>query len=143
MARKSFTIRTEPHVAEVGDVELLFRPEVDGDEFLDGYVELQDAQKKLGGSEKDLSPEALREATAAVRAFLARWMLPESQQVYATMRLPQRVEASLLEWLMGEEVYGQGRPPTSPSDSSPRPPSPGIRGTGSSRSKASTPARGR
>jgi hypothetical protein len=143
MARKQFTLRTEPHVAEVGGVELLFRPEVDGDEFLDGYVELQETQAKLGDGKTDVSPEVLREATVAVRAFLARWMLPESQERFAAMRLPQRVEVGLLEWLLGEEVYGAGRPTGQPSGSVPASPPPGMRGTGSSRSRGSTPGRGR
>ncbi|MBB6344354.1 hypothetical protein FHU36_000863 [Nonomuraea muscovyensis] len=37
MARRIFQLNTVPHVAEIDDdVELLFKPEVMGDEYLDG-----------------------------------------------------------------------------------------------------------
>lgn len=143
MARKSFALRTEPHVAEIGDVELLFRPEVMGDEFLDGYVRLREAQKRVDSEGSDL--EALREVSRVMREFLAGLMLPESAATFAGMRLPDRVLVELLEWTA--ELYGGGsggdRPTGSSGGSAPRSPSPGTRGTVSSRSRASTLVRGR
>ncbi|RWZ77868.1 hypothetical protein EQK42_00635 [Streptomyces albidoflavus] len=79
--RRQFTINVEPHVAEIGDTELLFQPEVMGDEFLDAYEDLQETQKRLGVDVNDLAgvePEKLRLIVASLRVFLARLMLPES-----------------------------------------------------------------
>ena len=79
--RRQFTLNTEPHVAEIGDTELLFQPEVMGDEFLDAYEDLQEAQKRLGVDVNNLSgvaPDKLRSVVRSLRLFLARLMLPES-----------------------------------------------------------------
>ncbi|MEU7093034.1 hypothetical protein [Kitasatospora aureofaciens] len=136
--RRSFTINTEPHVAEIGDVELSFLPEVMGDEFLDHYEQLRDAQATLGVDVDDLAnvdPKQLRQVTAALRTFLCRVMLPESAEAFATMRVPDRVLIELLEWVV--ELYGGGaRPTTSSSGSAPALPSPGTRGRAASRSRA-------
>jgi hypothetical protein len=84
--RRSFTINTEPHVAEVGEHELLFQPEVMGDEFLDAYTKLREVQSAGGVDVDDLAnldPAELRKVTAALRVFLAGLMLPESAEVFA------------------------------------------------------------
>ncbi|QKW06923.1 hypothetical protein HUT18_11495 [Streptomyces sp. NA04227] len=84
--RRQFTINTEPHVAEIGDVELLFQPEVMGDQFLDAYEDLQQTQKQLGVDINNLSgiaPDKLRAIVQSLRVFLAKLMLPESAQVFA------------------------------------------------------------
>ncbi|MGC0418413.1 hypothetical protein [Embleya sp. AB8] len=86
MATKKFALNTEPHIAVVGDVELLFQPEVMGDEFLDAYSRLQDTTKRLNidladATNADLG--TLREATVALRMFLVSLMLPESATVFA------------------------------------------------------------
>lgn len=85
--KKTFTLNTEPHVAEIGDdTELLFLPEVMGDEFLDGYTRLRDAQKKLGMEGNDLSqvdPSVVRLVVVSLRVFLAGLMLPESATQFA------------------------------------------------------------
>jgi hypothetical protein len=86
VARKTFTINTEPHVADVGGTELLFQPEVMGDQFLDHYEQLRDAQAALGVDVGDLSkvePARLREVVGALRTFLARMMMPESAARFA------------------------------------------------------------
>ncbi|MFI9569765.1 hypothetical protein [Streptomyces rishiriensis] len=44
MATRNFALNTEPHIAEIGAIRLEFQPEVFGDEFMDAYVELRDAQ---------------------------------------------------------------------------------------------------
>lgn len=63
-------------------------------------------------------------------------------RVRDALRLPDRVLVDLLEWVT--EIYGGSqRPPTSSSDSAKASPHPGTRGKGSSRSPASTRARGR
>lgn len=143
MARKQFQLRTEPHAAVVGDVELLFHPEVMGDEWLDAYEELQAAQKNV--DTKDPDPASLRAATQAMRDFLARRMLPESAETFAGMRLPDRILVELVEWVA--ELYGGGsggdRPTGSSGGSVPASPRPGSRGTASSRSRGSNPGRGR
>lgn len=137
MATKSFAIRTEPHVAEIGDHKLLFQPEAAGDEFIDAYAELQEAHKRLDLDPNDLTgvdSDALREASVAVREFLSRFMLPESAEEFGGLRLPDRIYVELLEWVM--ELYGGGRPPTSSPASAPASPRRGTPGRGSSRSRA-------
>ncbi|MFF4749104.1 hypothetical protein ACWD5R_35370 [Streptomyces sp. NPDC002514] len=59
----------------------MFAPEVFGDEFMDAYVEMRDAQKangvdldKLGGADS----KDVRGALRSLRVFLARQMLPGS-----------------------------------------------------------------
>ncbi|MFI9026298.1 hypothetical protein [Streptomyces sp. NPDC053560] len=83
---RTFTLNTEPHVATVGETQLLFQPEVMGDEFLDAYEALQESQKRLGVDVNNLAaadPEALRAVVRALRLFLARLMLPESAETFA------------------------------------------------------------
>lgn len=181
MASKTFALNTEPHVATVAGVDLLFQPEVMGDEFLDAFESLQSAYKSASVDPDDLTQltgDRLREITGSVRKFLAEMMLPESAHVFiqwqvranarggkvlgtygtlaeaeqaakatkgatvfdSGMRLPDRILIELMEWVL--EVHGR-RPFTS-SNGSPAPsPNPGSRGTGPSRSKASTRAAGR
>lgn len=63
MTTRDFAVRTETYVATLGDLgKLEFVPEALGDEFLDGYAKIQEAQVVLGGK-KDLTkmdPETLR-----------------------------------------------------------------------------------
>ncbi|GGZ23234.1 hypothetical protein GCM10010387_15430 [Streptomyces inusitatus] len=84
--KRSFALNTKPHVAEVGDVELLFKPEVMGDEFLDAYGRLAETRQQVGADGDDLSgedPKVLRKITQKLRVFLAALMLPESARVFA------------------------------------------------------------
>ncbi|CAM5301305.1 hypothetical protein AB0F92_22690 [Kitasatospora aureofaciens] len=83
--KKTFALNTEPHIAEVGDHELRFQPEVLGDEFLDAYSRLQDTYKSLDLdlSNPDVDLGQVREATVALRLFLASLMLPESAEEFA------------------------------------------------------------
>lgn len=54
MATKRFSLHTEPHVAEIGDdLAFEFRPEVDGDEFLDAYSQ---ASSRASMWRRELSP---------------------------------------------------------------------------------------
>ncbi|MEU8831760.1 MULTISPECIES: hypothetical protein [unclassified Streptomyces] len=88
MATKSFSLNTVPHVADIGGVELLFQPEVMGDDFMDAYQSLIDAQKSSGVSLDDLSgvdPAQLRNVSRALRDFLARLMLPESAELFTRL----------------------------------------------------------
>ncbi|MFJ2205927.1 hypothetical protein [Streptomyces microflavus] len=179
MANKSFALNTEPHVAAVGDTELLFEPEVMGDDFMDAYVGLRDAQQALGvdvENLENLAPQAIRSLSVALREFLARLMLPESAAVMTrlqvsqagktldtfadqaaaeefaatvtgatrityALRLPDRVLTELMEWTV--ELYSGGkRPPTSSSGSSKPSRRNGMRGTGVSPSRVSTPTAG-
>jgi len=81
VARKQFTIRTEPHVAEVAGVELTFVPEVYGDEFLDAYTALQEAQKAAGVDLTDLAnvdADKIRDVTRSLRTFLNQFKTPDS-----------------------------------------------------------------
>ncbi|MGW1352841.1 hypothetical protein ACWCQE_26765 [Streptomyces sp. NPDC002409] len=100
MARKSFAFNTEPHVAELGDVELHFVPEVMGDEFLDGYariIELQQQFKeKPGGGIEEVDADQLRHLITELRAFLAALMVPESRarfNRYVVTKAGKAVEA--------------------------------------------------
>ncbi|MGA5497695.1 hypothetical protein ACPCSP_25360 [Streptomyces cinereoruber] len=84
--KKSFKLNTEPHEAEIGDVTLLFTPEVMGDDFLEHYQELRGMQSMVGVDLTDMSqldPDKLRAVVASIRVFLARLMLPESAEVFA------------------------------------------------------------
>ncbi|MFI7467404.1 hypothetical protein [Nonomuraea sp. NPDC049646] len=180
MAKQKFAINTEPHVAEIGDdIELLFKPETMGDEFLDAWHSLQETYRGLGidpANIKDSPADVLRIAGTAVRRFIAGFMLPDSARLYAWwevqdktgkvvfdtgdpdeaathaeklkgatvvdvgLKLPERIHIQLMQWLM--EVYGQRPTMPSPASATPSPP-PGPPGTVTSRSGASTRARGR
>lgn len=82
MAVRDFALNTEPHIANVGETQLRFQPEVMGDEFLEAYAVMRDATKRKEGvdvAELDTSsPQALRAVTRSLRLFLAELMLPES-----------------------------------------------------------------
>jgi hypothetical protein len=139
MATKKFSLHTEPHVAEIGDdLTFAFRPEVDGDAFLDAYDSLRERYSGLhlgGGADLDgVQTSDLREAIGAVRTFLAELMLPESAARFETAKLPNRIIMQLLEWVM--EIYGGGRPPTSSPASATTSRPGGTRGTARSRSRA-------
>ncbi|CAL9613654.1 hypothetical protein SUDANB1_05680 [Streptomyces sp. enrichment culture] len=82
MSRKSFALNTEPHEAAIGDIVLKFIPEVYGDEFLDAYIQLRDAQKSVGGGGENADPAELRQAMASLRAFLADLMTEESRVLF-------------------------------------------------------------
>lgn len=90
MATKKFALNTQPHEAEIGDVLLSFLPEVMGDEFLDAYGRLQETTRLLN---VDLSDAAnvdlskVREATVALRLFLASLMVPESAEVFVRWKV--------------------------------------------------------
>ncbi|MCI3221988.1 hypothetical protein [Streptomyces sp. NP-1717] len=65
MATKTFAINTKPHVADVGGTELLFQPEVMGDDFMDAYAELRNKHQNSGVDLDDLQgtdPAQLRVA---------------------------------------------------------------------------------
>lgn len=81
--KKSFALNKDPHVADVDGTEFLFQPEVMGDEFIDAYTQLREAQSLVNGSkdgneEANIDPDAVRTAARALRTFLADLMLPES-----------------------------------------------------------------
>ncbi|MDX3068383.1 hypothetical protein PV518_40565 [Streptomyces sp. ND04-05B] len=88
--RKSFALHTEPHVADIGGTELKFQPEVFGDDFMDSYAELRDAQKAKGVDIENLAdadPADLRKTTRALRVFLARQMLPEAAEQFLRLEV--------------------------------------------------------
>jgi hypothetical protein len=148
VATISIAVRTEPHVAELGDVEVLFQPEVDGSDLLEQYAILRERQKELGVDvdAADITPEdveAAKKARQALADFVMWPMLPESRETFASRTWPDRVLVQLMHWLMGEEVYGAGRPTGSPTGSAPPSSKPGRRSTASGRSKGSTRAGGR
>lgn len=143
MAKTVIAIRTEPHVAEVGDVELKFQPEVVADEFLQAFAEMQDAHTQLKAAGGGINIEAAKAERAALRKFIAVPMLPESREVFAAMVLPDHALLALMQWLMSEEVYGAGRPTGQSAESASASSTPGPRSTSGGRSRASTPARGR
>ncbi|MFF5045698.1 hypothetical protein [[Kitasatospora] papulosa] len=179
MAKKTFALNTKPHIADVGGTELAFQAEVMGDDFMDAYVGLRDAQRGLGvdvDNLDELDPQMLRNVSGALRDFLARLMLPDSADLLTelqvvsagrtietfkdretaeefaatvdgetritySLRLPDRVLTELMEWVV--ELYSGGkRPPTSSSGSAKASRRAGMRGTGVSPSKVSTPTTG-
>lgn len=116
MATKSFAIRTEPHTADVGGVQLLFVAETLGSEFAEAYSALREAQQKVTGrkasstkhakEEAGTDPAALKELHEAMRGFVRGFLLPESHAAFDGLRLPDRVLVQLLEWTA--ELYGSG-----------------------------------
>jgi hypothetical protein len=106
VATKSFAINTDPHRAEIGEHTLLFQPEAVGSEFAQAYSGLREVQKQVTAAGDDVDPELLTAVNAEMRAFLARFMLPESQELFATLKLPDRVLVQLMEWVA--EIYGGG-----------------------------------
>lgn len=79
MATKSFTLNEEPHLAKIGEHELYFLPEVYGDQFLDAYNRLVEAQKGVADSDlSKMSGEELRVMYQEMRTFLSRLMTDES-----------------------------------------------------------------
>jgi hypothetical protein len=113
VARTKIQLNTEPHVVEIGDTELKFQPEVMGDEFIDAYSELRDAQKAASGVDLDdlstLDPAMIRGAARAMRAFLAKMMLPESAEFFTRVDVVQGGEIlkSFTSWADAEE-YAEG-----------------------------------
>jgi hypothetical protein len=88
--RKTIALHTEPHVIVVGPHELEFEPEVFGDEFVDAYVELNEAHKAKGVDLENLSdtdPTLLRQTLRSLRVFLARQMMPESAEEFLKLNV--------------------------------------------------------
>lgn len=144
--RRKFSLNTEPHVAEIGDnIILKFKPEVQGTDFIDAYVDIKsvtDRYKASGdGDDSDVDTEALREAVVKTHEFVAGFLLPESKEEFDRLGLPDRVVAELMEFVM--ELYSGGRPTGRSPASSRSSPKRGTNGTASSRSKASTRKTGR
>ena len=118
MASRDFVINTEPHVANIGTDQLLFRPEVVGAEFAEAYAKLVDVQTKVNerrgvksSSTKHakadaVDPKTLVELNAAMREFLSGLMMPDSQKKFETLAVPDRILVQLLEWV--SELYGGG-----------------------------------
>ncbi|WSI82868.1 hypothetical protein OG557_01780 [Streptomyces anulatus] len=101
MATKTFAINKAPHVAEIGDdLKLEFQAEVMGDDFMDAYQQLRDAQRKSGVDLDDLEGvdgTDLRKVTRAVRVFLGQLMLPDSAAL--TLRLDVVADGEVMESL--------------------------------------------
>ncbi|MEV8547283.1 hypothetical protein [Streptomyces sp. NPDC051572] len=91
MARKKIALNTEPHVVEIGDTELEFLPEVMGDEFVEAFGELKEAQKAASGLDLDdlstLDPSLIRGAARGMRSFPARLMLPETAELFTRINV--------------------------------------------------------
>lgn len=88
MATRTFALNTEPHVAQVGDTTLEFQPEVMGDDFMDAYAALREAQQPIGVDINDLAnvdSAQLRTVSRSLRAFLARLMLEESARLFTRL----------------------------------------------------------
>uniref|UniRef100_A0AAU7GZ65 Tail assembly chaperone n=1 Tax=Streptomyces phage Geonosis TaxID=3158856 RepID=A0AAU7GZ65_9CAUD len=118
MATRTFEIRTEPHEAVIGDVTLQLAAEVVGAEFAQAYASIREVQAKVkaaqGGKSSStkhakadgVDAETLTELSEAMRAFVRRFMLPDSQTVFDGMRIPDRVLVKLMEYVA--ELYGGG-----------------------------------
>ena len=118
MATRNFAINTEPHEAVIGGVTLLFEPEVIGAEFAEAYEQLRAVQQKVKGAQagkasstkhaKADSVDALvlGELSDAMREFVGTFLVAESREVFASLRLPDRILVQLMEW--AAELYGGG-----------------------------------
>jgi hypothetical protein len=105
VAKRTFALNTEPHVATVGGQELEFQPEVMGDEFMDALSELKEAQKAASGVDLDdlstVDPDKLRGAARGLRGFLAKLMLPDSAALFT--RLDVVKDGAVLESFQDQE----------------------------------------
>lgn len=118
MATKTFEIRTQPHEAVIGPHTLLLEPEVIGSEFAQAYAAIREVQAKVKGAQASkgsstkhakvdgLDADVLTELSEAMRAFVRRFMLPDSQTVFDGMRVPDRILVKLMEYVA--ELYGGG-----------------------------------
>lgn len=93
MATKSFSFNTAPHVTTVNGRDLLFEPEAMGDEFMDAFTELKEAQAAASGIDlSTLDPAKLRGAAPGLRQFVACLMLTESAQQFLAMEIVKEGE---------------------------------------------------
>lgn len=118
MASRNFAINTEPHEAVIGSTTLLFEPEVIGAEFAEAYEQLRAVQQKVKGAQggkasstkhakADTADAAvLGELSQAMREFVNTFLLEESREAFASLRLPDRILVQLMEW--AAELYGGG-----------------------------------
>lgn len=115
MAEKTFAIRTDPHVINIGDARLLLEAEVIGAEFAQAYSALRESQLKVTGrkssstkhaKEESTDPAALAELHEAMRQFIRGFLLPESLDAFDALRLPDRILVQMLEF--AAELYGSG-----------------------------------
>lgn len=118
MASRTFAINTTPHEAIIGDTTLLFEPEVLGAEFAQAYDMLRTVQQKVKGAEggkasstkhakaDSVDASVLADLSDAMRVFVATFLLDESREAFAGMRLPDRVLVQLMEY--AAELYGGG-----------------------------------
>lgn len=117
--KQSFAINTEPHEATIGDLVLLFEPEVYSDDFLDAWATFRAAAAAAADDQAGDTAEAIRARTKAVNqaglAFVASLMVPESAEAFLAARFPDRVIIELQRWILG--VYGL-RPTGASSESS-------------------------
>lgn len=136
MSRAKFDVFTEPHVAEVGDKEFRFYPEVLARKILEPYRELMasldgiDLDPKTLGTDPSAAAQTMEQGTkttAALCRLLSALMLPEDREVFEAMDLPDRVIGQMFQWIM--EVYGGSRPTGPSNGSSPSVSSDGVRST--------------
>jgi hypothetical protein len=106
MTTKKFAINQEPHKAEIGEHTILFQPEAVGAAFVQAYSGLREVQKQVTAAGDEVDADLLTAVNTEMRAFLARFMLPESAELFETLKLPDRVLVQLLEWVA--ELYGGG-----------------------------------
>jgi hypothetical protein len=93
--RKTFTLNKTPHVADLGDgLELHFLAEVMGDEFLEGYVRLQEAYRSITlgttGGDEGMDVESAVGIVRELRAFLFSLLMPESKEIFSRFVVTQR-----------------------------------------------------
>lgn len=111
MAEKSFAINDEPHVAKLGSVEFLFKPEVIGADFADAYAILREAQAEIAAASKaggeSMSGETLKKMNESMRSFIRSFLMDESKKAFDTTAIPDRVLIQLMNWTA--ELYGGGQ----------------------------------
>lgn len=135
--RQVFSLNSEPHIAEIGDTELVFQPEADSDQFVDAWAAMQKAKESLEGQQQ--TPESIRKGTKEARKFITTFMDQDSAKEFAKMKLPDRILVQLVKWIT--EIYGnngggQTRPTGSSNGSAPPQRKTRARSTATSRSKA-------
>lgn len=86
--QKTFALNREPHVADIGETQLLFQPEVMGDDFVEAYTALRSTQQASGVNIDDMDgidPDQLRKVSRGMRTFLGHLMLPESAELFTRL----------------------------------------------------------
>jgi hypothetical protein len=113
MAEQTFDIYTDDHVAHVGPDHYRFEPEVATPKVLQALAEMAAKRRKRTAEAKANDPDLTQiellaldseAATADLREFLTRFMVPESIELFAGKVYQDKVLVGMHNFLL--ETYG-------------------------------------